>query len=229
MRTFVVGYIHGACKALKQVLDRSHFDPETDRLISLGDICDGWSQTKETIDFLLALPHRILIRGNHEVWTLEWMKTGQARKGHLSQGGKATLESYKKGIPQEHVHFLESASSFFQDDLNQLYIHAGFTPDVPLEQQNEELFYWDRALFKAGQNLRENFQIREYRRIFIGHTPTLKVDPNAHPVIWGNLVCLDQGAGCDGKLTLMDADTLDYWQSDWVYTLYPDEPGRKYS
>ena len=42
----------------------------------------------------------------------------------------------------------------------------------------------------------------------------------------GNIFNLDTGAGWDGKLTIMDIDTLRYWQSDNVKTLYKDERGR---
>lgn len=71
MTPYAVGDIHGAYHALQQVLERSPFDSETDRLICLGDVCDGWSQTRESIDLLLSLPHLILILGNHDVWTRE--------------------------------------------------------------------------------------------------------------------------------------------------------------
>ena len=42
MKTFVVGDIHGAHKALVQVLERSGLDRESDTLIVLGDVVDGW-------------------------------------------------------------------------------------------------------------------------------------------------------------------------------------------
>jgi serine/threonine protein phosphatase 1 len=37
---------------------------------------------------------------------------------------------------------------------------------------------------------------------------------------------IDTGAGFDGPLTLMDVNSKEYWQSDKVYTLYPDEEPR---
>lgn len=41
MATYVLGDIHGAFKALEQVLARSPFEPLEDRLIFLGDVADG--------------------------------------------------------------------------------------------------------------------------------------------------------------------------------------------
>ncbi len=226
MRTLVVGDIHGGFKALTQVLGRAKFNPHHDRLISLGDICDGWSQTRETIDFLATLPDCLLILGNHDQWTLDWMKTGETSVMHLSQGGQATIDSYSRDIPREHVQFLESARLYFLDEKNRLYVHAGFEPEVPLDQQSQDIFCLDRSLYMAASHHREKFKIPEYQTVFIGHTPTLDVQPDATPVIWGNLVNLDQGAGWDGRLTVMDADTREFWQSDFVPELYPDEPGR---
>ena len=49
-RLLVLGDIHGAAKALTQVLERSNFDPTGDRIIFLGDVADGWSETPAAID-----------------------------------------------------------------------------------------------------------------------------------------------------------------------------------
>ncbi len=48
-KTFVIGDMHGASRALRQCLERSAFDYATDRLICLGDICDGWPETEEAM------------------------------------------------------------------------------------------------------------------------------------------------------------------------------------
>ena len=56
-RVFVIGDIHGAYLALRQCLQRSDFDHENDQLICLGDVADGWPQTKECVDELLRINH----------------------------------------------------------------------------------------------------------------------------------------------------------------------------
>ncbi|RMF10860.1 MAG: serine/threonine protein phosphatase [Candidatus Neomarinimicrobiota bacterium] len=226
MKTYVVGDIHGAYRALEQVVERAPIHPEEDRLIVLGDVSDGWSQTREAVSLLLTFPGVILLAGNHDEWTARWMESGEVQPIHAVQGGQATVASYREGIPAEHLSFFQKAKPYFLDEKNRLYLHAGFEPDIPLEQQQLSVFTWDRSLFMAAALHREQFHIREYDRVFIGHTPTLRYDSSARPLIWGNLINLDQGAGWDGKLTLMDADSLEYWQSDWVTDLYPDEPGR---
>ena len=67
MRTLVIGDIHGANRALKQVLSLSNFDNEKDTLISLGDIADGWGEVPECVDTLLGIKNLVAIRGNHDL------------------------------------------------------------------------------------------------------------------------------------------------------------------
>jgi serine/threonine protein phosphatase 1 len=53
-KTYVIGDIHGALKALKQVIDRCN-PTMGSRLIFLGDYVDGWSESSEVIQYLLEL------------------------------------------------------------------------------------------------------------------------------------------------------------------------------
>ena len=64
-----------------------------------------------------------------------------------------------------------------------------------------------------------------YTEIYIGHTPiskTEKVVPLFKNTIWN----LDTGAASKGALTITDIDTKEYWQSDCLSELYPNEIGR---
>src|SRR4051812_15465598 len=99
-RKFVMGDIHGACRALRQCLERSTFDYNEDQLIFLGDVADGWPETKDCVEELLKIKNLVFIFGNHDFWTLEWMETGHADDIWLSQGGDATVKSYRDGVPK---------------------------------------------------------------------------------------------------------------------------------
>ena len=90
-RTFVIGDIHGAFRALKQCLEQSHFNYETDHLICLGDVCDGWPDTKLCVDELLKIKNLTYIIGNHDLWALRWLKTGIVDDAWVTQGGAATI------------------------------------------------------------------------------------------------------------------------------------------
>ena len=91
-RTLVIGDIHGAYKGLLQCIERSEFNRESDTLISLGDVCDGWPQVRECFDFLIGLPRMEYIRGNHDQMALDWANSGTALFGWKIQGTSSLKE-----------------------------------------------------------------------------------------------------------------------------------------
>jgi serine/threonine protein phosphatase 1 len=249
-RTLVLGDAHGAARAVEQVLDRAGFDPSRDRLVSLGDVCDGWPEVDRVLDLLLDLDDIELILGNHDTWALTWIQTGRPPQTWASQGGQATLRSYarraRRGdpldndavaalareVPAEHRELLETASPFLierrPDGRRVLYTHAGWRRGTPPEEQDDYHLRWGRDLWiearvrnaRAGDG--DPPRLTDFDAVFLGHTPTQWTEPRPVLELWN----LDQGAGWDGVLTLMDADTQEWWQSDPVPDLYPGERGR---
>jgi serine/threonine protein phosphatase 1 len=216
MKTFVIGDIHGAYKALLQCLELSKFDRKEDRLICLGDVCDRNGQVKECIDELLTIPNCVYILGNHDAWSLEWAINGKAPQEWLDQGGLLTVKSYQGiGMPKEHIQFLLHAPFWFVDQ-NRLFVHGGFDPDRPLEETPKEIFIWDRSFLEQVQELHlihPDWKFGIYDEIFIGHTPTLNFGKR-EPQKFCNVWALDTGAGWGARLTIMDVDTKQFWQSD---------------
>ena len=74
-KTYVVGDIHGAYLALKNLLDQVSFDYDNDKLIALGDVCDGWSQTPEAIELLLSIKNLVYVQGNHDEWAVQFLNS----------------------------------------------------------------------------------------------------------------------------------------------------------
>ena len=57
-RTIVIGDIHGALKALDQLLTK--IAPQIqDRIIFLGDYVDGWSESAQVVQYLIQLDKMI--------------------------------------------------------------------------------------------------------------------------------------------------------------------------
>lgn len=139
-RTFVIGDIHGAYRALQQCLQRSGFDYEKDQLISLGDVCDGWPETKQAIDELMRIKNLTYIFGNHDFWTLEWMRYGHADDVWWEQGGESTVNSFKGTGFEKYQAFLEGALPYHILD-NKLFVHAGINPLRPIHQQSLQVSY----------------------------------------------------------------------------------------
>jgi serine/threonine protein phosphatase 1 len=93
-RTFILGDVHGAYRALIQVFERSGFDPLTDRLISLGDVADRNPDVAKCFDELLKIRDLVYILGNHDWWLMEWFLEAKSDPMWIFQGGNASIRSY---------------------------------------------------------------------------------------------------------------------------------------
>lgn len=217
-----MGDIHGTYQALTQCLERSGFDYACDRLIVLGDVCDGYPDVKQCINELLKIKHCDYLMGNHDLWALAWATHGMKEEVWLSQGGDNTIASYgQEGLPLSHVTFLKNAHYWLEWD-NRLFIHGGLDPDKPLSEQNLEMLVWDRTLINSAWQrhlVQEDFHYTPFEEIFLGHTPT-QLFNSSRPLKLCNVWDLDTGAGWAGQLTIMDVQTKEYWQSDLVHSLY---------
>lgn len=240
MKKFVTGDIHGSNKALLQVLEKSGFDKESDLLISLGDIADGWNEVPECVDTLLSIKNLIAIRGNHDVWCYDWFEYGRTPLIWTQQGGQATLDAYVrtgKMTEDSHKEFWKNQVDYHIDDDNRLFIHGGWDymegfPRGAMLPVNAGSIakecHWDRSVLSGARsafgdkNRTGKFKaLEQFKEIYIGHTAM-----NGEPKQFGNLWNLDTGAGWNGQLTIMDIDTKEFWQSDNVKELHPDQLGR---
>jgi serine/threonine protein phosphatase 1 len=226
-RRFVIGDIHGAYRALLQCLNKASFDFKTDTLICLGDVCDGWPEVRQSITALLRIKNLVYILGNHDEWTLKWFIDGETPDIWVSQGGKATIESYKRSVPDGHIKLLQTALPFYELE-NKIFVHGGFDPGTDIRQQEPEQLIWDRSLLYFAIEMHEQGveKISDYDEIYVGHTPTINFGINK-PLNVCELCLMDTGAGYrGGVLTMMNIDTRETFVSERVDLLYPDYYGR---
>lgn len=231
-KTFCVGDIHGGYLSLTQCLQRSKFDYQQDTLICLGDVVDGWPETPQCIEELLKIKNLIYIMGNHDKWAYTWFKTGQEPLIWTTQGGQATIGAYAKhlDLKERHENFFGPANPFMSskvipyhiDEQNRLFVHGGCNPSIPIERQLQEDLYWDRTLFHEA--IAVETVHKQYKEIYIGHTTTWGI--SKIPLKLGNVWMMDQGGGYEGKLSIINVDTHEFWQSDNVNLLYPNRDGR---
>jgi len=239
-RTLVIGDIHGGLKALKQVLERANVQSD-DHLIFIGDYVDGWSESAQLIDFLIDLESKnqcSFIYGNHDAWCHEWLRSGEVNSFWMQHGGPSTRESYRE-LPEErlelHIDFFDRMQNYIIDEENRLFIHAGFTSMHGPEKEHYSTNYsWDRTLWETALAIHDNVnrddqvypkRLRLFKEIFIGHTPTIDWGVE-YPWNRANVWNLDTGAGFTGRLSLLDIDTKEFWQSEHLPRLYPKEEGR---
>jgi len=219
MARFVISDIHGAHKALLQCLERANFDHDNDLLICLGDVCDGYDEVKSCFDELLSIKNMIYIMGNHDMWSYEWAKYGKAPDGWLLQGGYSTINSYKGAFDKKHLELMESPK-FYHILENMMFVHGGFELETPIDKQRNEFLAWDRNLvFEAYSNNENKKNITGYDKVFVGHTPTIKFNAS-EPVTFCEVTLTDTGAGWGDRLSIVNIDTGEYFQSDPTMKLY---------
>ena len=239
-RTFVIGDIHGGLKALLQVLNKLEVKEE-DTLIFVGDYVDGWSEAAQVIQFLIELSEKvncIFIKGNHDVWCENWLKTAVVNPLWYLHGGKETIDSYdvfSEEDKKEHLSFFENMPLYHLDAENRLFLHAGFTSVHGVEKEIfTENFYFDRTLWELVLAMNKNMdkdaiyfpkRLQHYSEIYIGHTPTTNFG-ETKPMNAFNVWNIDTGAAFKGKITGINIDTKRYFQSDNLPDLYPNEKGR---
>ncbi len=227
-KTYAIGDIHGAYKALIRCLERSKFDYQNDRLIVMGDVVDGYPDVKQCIDELLKVKHCDYILGNHDLWALDWALKGLTPEIWTTQGGSQTMASYDGGpMPQVHIDFLRNAHLWLEIG-DQLFVHGGFNPDARLQKQNAAFLTWDRSLLTMAwrrHHTKPDHKFGSYRDIFLGHTTT-ETYKTLEPVHVCNVWDIDTGAGWSGKLTIIDVESKEYWQSDLSSDLYGGTPNK---
>jgi serine/threonine protein phosphatase 1 len=239
-KTLVIGDIHGALKALKQVIAAIKLHGG-DRLIFLGDYVDGWSQSAQVITYLIGLEKKYLclfIKGNHDRWCESWLNGEEPDQLWLVQGGQATVDSYgtySSKQKNEHLEFFSRMLNYYVDFENRLFIHAGFSSlHGPANEHHETNYSWDRTLWEMALALDDRLEkgsifypkrLLLFDEIYIGHTPTTRYDIDT-PMRAANVWNIDTGAAFYGRISALDIVSKKFWQSDVVQLLYPQEKGR---
>jgi serine/threonine protein phosphatase 1 len=250
-RTLCVGDIHGGLKALQQIWEKANVSVG-DKIIFLGDYVDGWGESCETIQHLIELDEKfncIFLQGNHDAWCRDWLVSGMIPTFStdftwMDTGGKSTIESYNRNVnvdKEKHRKFFNGLHFYYEDE-KRVFVHGGYTQGGgPRFENPPKNLWWDRSLFEKALTHAKKFKknkelyaqlmpviLMAYDEIFVGHTSTQLYD-TIQPIQACNVTNVDTGGGHrHGRLTIMDVDTKEYWQSDKLKDLYPDDPQNEY-
>jgi serine/threonine protein phosphatase 1 len=219
-RIYAIGDIHGRLDLLETlqaniVEDLAQNPVSRAVLIYLGDYVDRGPSSSAVIDRLINQPlpgfEIIHLKGNHEDFLLRFHNDGELGENWLMNGGGATLESYGvkdatdtfnviwhlpefrsafcDALPAEHLKFLNSLSLHHREG-GYLFVHAGFRPGVPLEQQTPQDQMWIRDDFL--------FSDADFDALVVhGHSP------RPAPVVRDNRIGIDTMAYRSGCLTCL--------------------------
>lgn len=145
----------------------------------------------------------------------------------------------KVDLPQSHIDFFESMKLYHVTEDNKLFVHGGFNRHYLIDEEpfnDAQNLMWDRdlwgtalsyeALYRGFKSEKSQFKNKnKFEEIYIGHTATINYG-NDYPMRAANIWNMDTGAGFNGRLSIMDIDTKQVWQSSPVKELYHYEKGR---
>ena len=226
-RTFVLGDLHNNYKGLMQLFEKVNFDYKKDSLYFIGDIFDGIAnQPRECLSELMKVKNLHPCIGNHDLWVRYWIETGRINKTWLKSGGDNTLKLLSKdsSVKDKLVEYFWTAKYWYSYK-DFFLCHAGFDTRKSVINQKAINFainrsLWQKAIVNDSQKrlLKFNFSNMDFTfsKVIIGHTPTISHKPETV----SNVINIDTGSGNGGRLTLMDLNTMEYFQSDFTKKLY---------
>jgi serine/threonine protein phosphatase 1 len=215
-RTIAIGDIHGCSAALGALLDALVPTPE-DTLIAVGDYLDRGPDSRGVVEQLIALSSRcrlIPLLGNHEEMLVAAVRDLEAMRGWLACGGVETLLSYgwvpggprrslADWIPATHWGFLNGCICYYETDTH-LFMHAGYVPELPLEQQPGEALRWRVTDARTARPHASG------KVAVVGHTP----QRSGSVLDLGFLKCIDTNCHRGGWLTALEVHTGQVWQTN---------------
>jgi len=229
-KTFCIGDIHGSYRGLSQVLERCNFNKLEDTLICIGDVADGWPEVAECIEELLSINNLVPILGNHDLWLKNFLDYGDQPTIWLTQGGYASINSYSHKPELKIKHrdlYFPKCVLYFIDENNNAYVHGGYESKDGLGNDSQDSYMWNRSLWQKAKSAAPGKNglkmARMYNKVFIGHTSIGNTTPQKKCNVWN----LDTGGGWEGKVTIINGDDEEFWQSDKCSKLYPEISGRR--
>lgn len=196
---FVVGDIHGEFSRLRESLDALGFEPETDRLFSVGDLVDRGPESDYALDWL-EQPWFYAVLGNHEemalnAWedeeALQWWTDSNGGDWWLGLTAKEQerfIQAFRRLPLAIDIETQRGRVGIVHADVPSVLDWTHFLDD--LRQGDERLrqhVLWARSrAMGRRKNARE--AIDGVERVFCGHTPLRR------PTRLGNVYLLDTGA-----------------------------------
>lgn len=212
-RILVTSDIHGCLRQFNELLSKSGYRPQEDRLIILGDYVDRGPQSRQVVEQVKLMVEEwgvIALKGNHDDMMVKALSKNREDFDSvwLSNGASQTIMSYlglsffEEGFVWEdydeakelfrknyrhHIDFLHSLPLYYETDTH-IFVHAGLNPcySDDWKLQPEDSFLWIRDMFIWNKTELD-------KMVIFGHTPTI----NIHGVedVWfgGDKIGIDGG------------------------------------
>lgn len=201
-RDFVVGDIHGQFSALEMLLLDVSFDPDRDRVFSVGDMIDRGPESHRVVEFL-NYPWFHSILGNHEQMLLDSENSEAVLKNWTDWNGgdwwpriPARLHDRIRRIIRQLPVAMEIATPGGRVGVVHADVPIGFSwqqfvAQIGKDRKNDDVkdhALWSRNRFKQLQMMGRTHPIAGIDLVVFGHTPVPR------PIQQANLYYIDTGA-----------------------------------
>ena len=228
-KLFVVSDIHGHYTILREAPDRAGFDRNDPNhlLICCGDYFDRGTENMEVLRFFERLPHKVLLRGNHEDMLLKLLQTGKLQPHHYINGTITTLRnifgkyfadpvddtidfSGKTRITDRFCAFIEETVDYYETQ-NHVFVH-GWLPEhgkTPQERQKAGSEAWAKARWVRWDRCYDGQRPLTDKTLICGHVPTFLFnaqDPEQElgGIFYGNgIIAIDAGTADTKKINVL--------------------------
>lgn len=207
-----MGDIHGMFSAFEALLRKVDFNPEIDRVFSVGDLIDRGSESSRMLEFINK-PWFFSVLGNHEMLLLE---AQDAEAEYLAwveyNGGRwwESVEDDKRELIISAIEELPIVIEVESDSGKVGIVHADVAYGMDWQtfttaiEANDDLHFdavWSRQRLFYYDTYGSCDGVEGIDKVVFGHTPKEK------PVMTENLYYIDTGAVYEmetrGKLTVM--------------------------
>lgn len=156
MKFFVMSDIHGFYDEMRSALDAAGFNPDDENhwLITCGDHFDRGPKPLQVMEYLMGLPRKILVKGNHEELLLKCIDRGYALSHDWYNGTAQTIVGFAPNAQEFNVacsvtydkvkDFINEMTDYFELK-NHIFVHSWipltrkfeFNPDWRYATQND--------------------------------------------------------------------------------------------
>ncbi len=213
-RDIAVGDIHGCFSQLQAELVRIGFDPEVDRLFSVGDLVDRGPENEAVLHWL-AKPWFHAVMGNHDDMAMRWPLGNMQGEIYRRNGGGWNMDQ-----PRESQERIASAMAqlpvaievetedgivgIVHADCPYVSWHAFVDALQGKHGKREADHVYDMAMWSRGRITEKNVSgVPDVRAVVVGHTPLTEA------VALGNVLHIDTGAVFGREFTLLNLSTLE--------------------
>lgn len=210
-RILAISDIHGELKLFDSLLEKVKYDADEDQLILLGDYVDRGLDSKGVLNRVSELKRNgaVVLRGNHDEMMLNVVDgVSGALERWERNGALMTLQSYDSSIEsvilsagaefEKHISLIREMDYYYETK-DYIFVHAGVSPDTPVQKTDPHTFLWIRELFYEKYS--------GDKTVIFGHTPTSAIrQEKNHDIYFGenNIIGIDGAATYGGQLNCLE-------------------------